>query len=166
MSPLLLSQSPPSLHAPLRLVLDTNVVLDCTIFADARVAPLVALLEARAAVALVRDDALDELARVLQYPQFALAAEAQAAAMTRYLAWTERVVATEGVKAPLPACRDRDDQKFLEIARDGAAHWLVTRDKALLVLARRRAKRTDFTIVDPPRLCAALSADAGVRDAA
>jgi putative PIN family toxin of toxin-antitoxin system len=157
---------PPSPSAPVRLVLDTNVVLDCTIFGDATVTPLVALLDARAAVALVRDDALDELTRVLRYPQFALAPEAQAAAMTRYLAWTERVTATGGAKAPLPACRDRDDQKFLEIARDGAAHWLVTRDKALLVLARRRAKRTDFTIVDPPRLCAALSAEAVVRAAA
>ncbi|MGI4857360.1 MAG: PIN domain-containing protein, partial [Janthinobacterium lividum] len=37
----------------------------------------------------------------------------------------------------LPRCSDRDDQKFLELAARSGAHWLVTKDKALLKLARR-----------------------------
>jgi predicted nucleic acid-binding protein len=35
----------------------------------------------------------------------------------------------------LPVCKDRADQKFLEIARDAGASVLITKDKALLKLA-------------------------------
>lgn len=135
---------------PERIVLDTNVVLDCTMFEDPGVAPIVAMLERGDAVALVRDDSLDELVRVLAYPRFALDGAAQSAALARYLRWTERVTGTP-VAAPLPACRDRDDQKFLEIARDGGARWLLSKDKALLVLGRRRTRRTPFEITTPAR---------------
>ena len=31
-----------------------------------------------------------------------------------------------------PACRDVEDQKFIDLAITGQAHYLVTRDKALL----------------------------------
>jgi predicted nucleic acid-binding protein len=37
----------------------------------------------------------------------------------------------------LPQCRDPDDQKFLEAALAARADFLVTRDQALLELARR-----------------------------
>ena len=49
----------------------------------------------------------------------------------------------------LPRCKDRDDQKFLELARDGSADWLVTSDKALLKLARRRKLAHLFRILTP-----------------
>ncbi len=51
--------------------------------------------------------------------------------------------------APLPVCSDRDDQKFLELARDAQAAVLVTKDKALLKLARRTAKAGMFRILTP-----------------
>ena len=44
-------------------------------------------------------------------------------------------VATE--RARLPACRDPDDQKFLEAALAARAEFLLTKDRALLELARR-----------------------------
>jgi predicted nucleic acid-binding protein len=37
----------------------------------------------------------------------------------------------------LPRCSDPDDQKFLALAQDAAADWLLTRDKAILRLKRR-----------------------------
>jgi predicted nucleic acid-binding protein len=49
----------------------------------------------------------------------------------------------------LPVCTDRDDQKFLEIARDADAGILVTKDKALLKLARRAARENLFRIMTP-----------------
>jgi len=52
-------------------------------------------------------------------------------------------------RAPLPACRDPDDQKFLEIARSAGAAALMTRDKALLRLTRHRLIRTHFAILSP-----------------
>ncbi len=38
--------------------------------------------------------------------------------------------------APLPPCRDPSDQKFLELAAKGRAHWLLSRDRALLEVGR------------------------------
>jgi hypothetical protein len=57
--------------------------------------------------------------------------------------------------ARLPLCRDPDDQKFLEAALAARAGFLVTRDRALLDLARRAAP---FRILSPQAfsgLCAA-----------
>ena len=59
--------------------------------------------------------------------------------------------------APLPACRDSDDQKFLEIARDAGASHLITRDKALLKLARHRLVRERFAVLTPERFVAQLA---------
>jgi predicted nucleic acid-binding protein len=52
----------------------------------------------------------------------------------------------------LPACRDRDDQKFLEAALAAGAGFLVTRDRALLGLARRALP---FRILTPAGFAAA-----------
>lgn len=139
----------------LRLVLDTNVVLDCVVFDDPAARALVARLDARDAVALTRGDCIDELVRVLGYPQFALDAAARARAYERFAAWTEPAEMRRGELLPLPRCRDRDDQKFLELARDGAAAYLVTKDKALLALARR--VRASFAIVHPHELARRLA---------
>lgn len=55
------------------------------------------------------------------------------------------------VAAPLPRCADPDDQKFLELARDAGAAWLLSRDAALLALARRCERQHGFRIVPPER---------------
>jgi predicted nucleic acid-binding protein len=49
----------------------------------------------------------------------------------------------------LPVCTDKDDQKFLELARDANADVLITKDKALLKLARRLAKAGMFKVMVP-----------------
>ena len=55
----------------------------------------------------------------------------------------------------LPACRDRDDQQFLELARDCGAALLVSKDRDLLELRRAKFGPTGFRIVTPQE-CAAL----------
>ncbi|OXH83132.1 nucleotide-binding protein, partial [Burkholderia multivorans] len=50
---------------------------------------------------------------------------------------------------PLPKCKDRDDQKFLELARAAQAEWLVSKDRALLKLAKRTARDFGFRIAQP-----------------
>jgi len=52
----------------------------------------------------------------------------------------------EAERARLPACRDPDDQKFLEAAQAAHAGFLVTKDRALLDLAQRPLP---FRIVTP-----------------
>ncbi len=56
----------------------------------------------------------------------------------------------------LPKCRDTDDQKFLELARDCGADYLITKDKALLVLARRKTRPPPCRIVTPQAFCEIL----------
>ncbi|MGV3656140.1 MAG: PIN domain-containing protein, partial [Noviherbaspirillum sp.] len=49
----------------------------------------------------------------------------------------------------LPQCRDKDDQKFLELARDAGAAALITKDKALLKLAGKARRAGLFAILTP-----------------
>jgi len=138
----------------LRVVLDTNVLVSLFVFADSRLASLRRRLEAGEWRALTRDDCLAEFKRVLAYPQFGLDAPAQERAFAAYASLAERVVRLPSVRVPLPQCKDGDDQKFLELARDGAAELLVTSDKALLRLARRGRLAGLFRIVTPEAVLA------------
>jgi predicted nucleic acid-binding protein len=52
------------------------------------------------------------------------------------------------VAEPLLRCTDPDDQVFLDLSRAHHARWLVTRDRALLTLARRAAQ-VGLAIVAP-----------------
>ncbi len=133
-----------------RVVFDTNVLVSLYVFADSRFAPLRARIEGGEWLALTNAACLGEFRRVLGYPQFALSDERQQEALTAYGA---RAVCHDAAPQPpaadLPRCKDRDDQKFLELARDAGAEWLVTADKALLRLARRDRLRGLFRILTP-----------------
>lgn len=133
-----------------RVVLDTNVLVSVYVFADSRFAPLRARIESGEWQALTNDACFNEFRRVLDYPLFALADEGRRRALQAYDASVTRPGASPpAAVASLPRCRDRDDQKFLELARDSAADWLVTADKALLRLARRDRLRGLFRILTP-----------------
>ena len=134
-----------------RVVLDTNVLLSLFVFADSRYAPLRGRLESGAWLALTDARCLHEFQRVLAYPMFSLDAAAQAAALEAYARLATVVTAPPADPVALPECEDPDDQKFLELARDGKAQWLVTSDKALLKLGRRRKLAHLFGIVTPER---------------
>jgi predicted nucleic acid-binding protein len=56
------------------------------------------------------------------------------------------LTADPGERADLPRCRDADDQKFLELAAALPAEALVSKDRALLDLRRRRLP---FAILSP-----------------
>lgn len=132
-----------------RVVLDTNVLLSLFVFADSRFAPLRSELEVGRWLALSSAPCLAEYRRVLGYPLFALTAERQEAAYAAYLGLVRLIDAVPDPAVALPKCRDRDDQKFLELARDGGAHWLVTADKMLLRLRRGRRLEHLFRILTP-----------------
>jgi putative PIN family toxin of toxin-antitoxin system len=133
----------------MRVVLDTNVWLDWLVFDGNEVAALRAACAANSLQPVIDTPCLDELARVLAYPGFALDAEGR----RQRLEQARRLsVPHEGAIAPdpaLPRCRDRDDQKFLALAHAARAGALVTRDKALLRLAGRARRRCGFDIVEP-----------------
>lgn len=129
-------------------MLDTNVWLDLLVFGDPRAAALDAALRTGDVVAVVDDACIDEWRRVLAYPALALDPARRVALEAELVARALRVDSV-APSSPLPRCKDRDDQKFLELAAACGARWLVTRDRALLVLARRLARDGRFEIVTP-----------------
>lgn len=122
---------------PLRVVLDTNVLLSLFVFADSRYAPLRAAIESGRWAGYASAATLAEFRRVLGYPIFSLSPDAQDAAYADWMALARHPGPPPPHRELLPPCRDKDDQKFLELARDARAKWLITSDKALLALARR-----------------------------
>jgi putative PIN family toxin of toxin-antitoxin system len=140
---------------PTRLVLDTNVWLDWLVFDDPVAAPLRAAQAAGAIAIFIDAPCTEELRRVLAYSfrHTVLPAQEQAAALEAYLriAVTTAMTADAalGTMAPLPPCRDPDDQKFLELARASRADILLTKDRALLELARREYTHIGFRILTP-----------------
>jgi putative PIN family toxin of toxin-antitoxin system len=131
-----------------RVVLDTNVWLDLLVFADPRAAGLDAALRSGALVAVSDGACTAEWQRVLGYPQLALEPARRAALEAAFARMTQPLT-TAPPQRPLPRCADPDDQKFLELALVAGARWLVSRDRALLSLARRTARGGLFDIVTP-----------------
>lgn len=131
----------------LRLVLDTNVVLDLFHWANVDAVPIMAALEAGEIECVADQRTLDELERVLTYPQLKLTAEMIAERWQRYGALVKCL--PEGEAPPLPRCKDKDDQKFLELAARSGADILISKDKALLKLRGRT--KLSFRILPPKR---------------
>lgn len=135
---------------PNRVVIDTNVCLDLFVFCDDRYQALLEGLRNGTLQAVTRTDCRREWLFVLDYPHLPLDAESKAAAMNKYDEFIT-VMAPDCKRddVVLPLCKDKEDQKFLELARDTQASVLITKDKALLKLAKRTAKLGLFAIVTP-----------------
>lgn len=137
----------------MKLVLDTNVVMELLHYRDPRSTELLQAITDRNLACHTNRQCLAELLRVLTYPQFALDEAAQHRLYEQY-----RALATEAdenedtpIDIPLPRCRDTDDQKFMELAARCGAELLITRDRELLKLARSRARPAPFGILLPER---------------
>ena len=137
----------------LRLVLDTNVWLDWLVFDDRDTAPIRNAVALKTA-AIFMDAACEaELERVLGYPFGKNTLDP--GERVEYLAKCRRLCnllhgsLSLDEKTSLPRCRDPDDQKFLEAALLARADLLVTKDRALLELARRTTRAAPFKIVRP-----------------
>jgi len=145
-----------------RLVLDTNIVLDLWVFADAAARPLQRAVLARTVQWLATAPMRDELQRVLGYAHivprlmhYRLNADAVLAAFDSHAQ----------LQPPAPradvTCKDPDDQKFIDLA---VAHGALLLSKDALVLALR--KRLLARGADAQRhWTAAAAADAILRPA-
>lgn len=126
-------------------VLDTNIALDWLVFRDAGVAALVQAIESRRLRILSCARMRDELAHVLERGSLARWRHDAGAALATYNRWIQRC------DEPPPcrlACRDADDQVFIDLAHAERCRWLVTHDRALLALARP-ARAHGLQIVRP-----------------
>ncbi|GLU35328.1 putative toxin-antitoxin system toxin component, PIN family [Trinickia caryophylli] len=141
-----------------QVVLDSNVWIDILVFDDDATRPIHAALSAGLLRAVIDARCLAELSCVLDYPQFTRRAVDKPAALARVAQLS--VMAAPAAGAPggtpaLPKCKDRDDQKFLELAHAAGVDWLVSKDRALLKLAKRTAREFGFRIAQPGPFVAA-----------
>ena len=136
---------------PPKLVLDTNAVLDWLVFGNPSCQAVTTAIVSGRVSWIVNDAVRDELAHVLSRG----VVDRWAPDLSRLWQMWERhsmpSPSTASTPPPRrPRCTDTDDQKFVDLALDTGAQWLVTRDRALLKLARR-ALPLNLAIVTPER---------------
>ena len=124
-----------ALAAP--LVIDNNVVLDLLVFAD----PATALLKEQLAAGQWRwidtHSMRDELAAVLQYPHLQRVMAGRGVDPEQVLAAVEAGAQwLEPAPKASVTCKDKDDQKFIDLAVQHGA-LLLSKDKAVLCMRKR-----------------------------
>ena len=152
-----------SATAQIRLVLDTNVVIDWQVFDDPFMNPLrQGVRDARIQV-LTHPPAVEELGRVLAYPQLKLDCARQQEIFALYQSQTTIAAMPAGfstrqlmLPGGFPRCRDRDDEPFLALAFHTKADVLASRDNAVFGLKSRAAK-FGVTILNVQQLIARLA---------
>jgi len=122
-------------------------------FRDPRWQTLVDGLKCGEIEAITSESCRMEFMLVLAYEKMQLSAESQAAILQEFDQLIRLVDLPTGPSASnaikLPLCKDRDDQKFLELAYTSQADALITKDKALLKLARKTIRSQLFRIFSP-----------------
>ena len=123
--------------APVRVVLDTNIVLDLWLYKDAATPVLLAALEGNSVQWLATQVMRDELERVLAYThivkRLAFSELTAADILAQFDAHAQLV--TIAPKA-LFVCKDPDDQKFIDLAAEHRTR-LISKDKAVLTMRNR-----------------------------
>lgn len=134
---------------PKRIAIDTNVCLDLFVFHDPRWASLMSALQSGAVEAVTREDCRMEWQIVLGYKQLPLNEDTRLKSAAIFDSLIKCIAPTPLADIRLPVCSDPDDQKFLELSRDARVSMLITKDKALLKLARKTLKAGLFKIILP-----------------
>ena len=119
------------------IVLDTNIVLDIFVFADADAKLLKKALEAGELVWIATWQMRDELARVLDYPQIVPRLAFYQLSAGNVLASFDRHARLVDVAAKACLiCSDPDDQKFIDLAVASQA-MLLSKDRHVLSMSKR-----------------------------
>lgn len=150
---------------PIRLVLDTNVVIDWLVFDDPFMNPLRDGVRDGIVTVLTHDPAIAELERVLGYRQLKLEENRRREVFARYREQTRSFAMPDGfslkslmLPGGFPRCRDRDDEHFLALAFHARADALASRDNAVYGL-KVRAARFGLNILNVPQLMEFLAPD-------
>ena len=138
----------PDAQVPVRRVLDTNIVLDLWVFDEPKATALRTSVETGTSGWIATSAMREELARVLAYPQIVKRLTARALPADTVLAHFDRhaQLQPDAPKAPY-ACKDPDDQKFIDLA---VAHTAALHSKDAQVLCmKKRLERCGVTM-NPP----------------
>jgi len=115
----------------IRVVLDSNVILSAALFKQS--APRQAFDKALAiGKVLISTDTLNELYDIFKRPKF----DKYLSKSSRELFLNNLIEVLENIDVvqSLSVCRDRKDDKILELAVSGEADYIITGDQDLLVL--------------------------------
>jgi putative PIN family toxin of toxin-antitoxin system len=140
------------MSAPLRVVLDTNVVLSALVFGGGLPGAVRVAWQRGALRPLASATTIQELVRVLAYPKFRLSAAEQEELLADYLPYVE-TVRIPNPPPVVPACRDPLDEPFMQLALAGKARVLVSGDRDLLDVAGAFARAGGCPIQNLEAFC-------------
>ena len=129
---------------PVRVVLDTNIVLDLWLYQDPATPALLDALENKSVQWLATPVMRDELERVLAYTHIAQRLAVSQLTAQDILAHFDAHAQLMPIAAKaMFVCKDGDDQKFIDLA---AAHktQLISKDKAVLTMRNRMLRLQVF----------------------
>lgn len=116
-------------------VIDTNTWLDILLFRNPGSNALASALKHGTIVAIATQEMQDELTEVLRRPVF-LARHSDPGGLVRVMQkWSRIVTAPPFLSGP--ACKDKADQKFIDLAVTYPARFLISKDQAILRLAHK-----------------------------
>jgi predicted nucleic acid-binding protein len=134
-------------NAPIRRVLDTNIVLDLWVFDEPQAEALRASLESGHTHWLATTAMREELARVLTYPQIVKRLTHRELPASQVLShfdhWAQ--LQPDAPKAPC-VCKDPDDQKFIDLA---VTHCAALHSKDHHVLRMRKRLERCGVVLNP-----------------
>ena len=126
-------------HTPLRVVLDTNVLVSALLFRRGRLNWIRYAWKnppaGRKLTPLLGPATTRELIRVLAYPKFQLSQGEVSLLLAEILPFAETVPIDPPIRSGMLELRDAADRIFLDLAIDSAADALVSGDADVLVLA-------------------------------
>jgi len=126
--------------ALVRVVLDTNIVLDLWLYKDAATPVLLEALETKSVQWLATQVMRDELERVLAYTHIVKRLAFSQLTAEDILAQFDAHAQLMPVAAKaLYVCKDGDDQKFIDLAAQHKTQ-LISKDKAVLTMRNRMAR--------------------------
>ncbi len=123
-----------------RVVLDTNIVLDLWLYEDAATPALLEALESKSVQWLATQVMRDELERVLAYTHIASRlAFSQLKTQDILAQWDAHAQLMPVAPKCQFVCKDGDDQKFIDLAAQHQTQ-LISKDKAVLTMRNRMAR--------------------------
>lgn len=140
----------------IRVVFDTNVILDFLYFNNPNTSALLTKIQNREIEAIYSEETLFELRDVLSRSQFKLTQQT----VDRLIeSWTSIATKYDMTQSASTMCLDSDDQKFLNLALSAQAQYLVSRDK-LVLRCRKKSAKEGFFILTPEKLIESLNMNA------
>jgi putative PIN family toxin of toxin-antitoxin system len=120
------------------VVLDTNILLDIFVFNDERALHLKKVLFDKTRHFVASQKTIEEFADVISRPLFKLDKQTQAAILAQWQSIAEQRYDSNLAPAPWK-CQDPDDQIFLDLAYQLRPTILISKDNAVLQIARKAA---------------------------